>query len=347
MATKKILKDAVVISGKFQDGKFSKKKFTRKRYGAKYKELADQCLSELINYNNGGTMKGGVAANYFKNATVKDLTDRYNNEHLSHTRAAGNKSYLDLICKKFGPLRLHAVSVSLVRDWIILLLDQKKYSPYSVKKVVRYFIRIFNWALEIDIVPVNPIAKLIDMNLKKKFARLCVKREVSIGSEEFLAFCDKISNLRTKRVALISWYTGMREGEICDLEWSSIHGNHIKLLHNDNKECKPKIVVLEPGAQTVLSEIEAEQLINGRSDRVFPGLTVVKNCRSFAHYSKKYMNGLRFHDIRHAYERRKRLEGVHQKVINAQLGHKGNSSDMSYTYDTITMDDMQILRKDS
>ena len=97
-----------------------------------------------------------------------------------------------------------------------MLLNQgwngEKKSPYSVKKVVRYFQRMFNWGCKSGIIETNPLHYLLDLQLKKWFKRMTRGRKVSIDAEYFFDLVEKFP-VKLRRMTLIAWYTGMRAGE--------------------------------------------------------------------------------------------------------------------------------------
>ncbi len=345
MATIKQGIDIIVVSGISSDGLRIRKQFSKKRQGKFYKDLANDLYKRLIFDSTEFESSFGAKHINFKKLRLRELSERYVNEHLIHTRAAGNKSYIKIFNDKYGDLIVSRISIGLVRPWIHTLLDAGAYSPYTVKKIVRYLIRVLNWSVETELIPYNPLAKLIDLNLKKQFARLCKRREVSMPETDFMNMCAGIDNVRTRNCALVAWHTGMRGGEICNLEWKSIHGDYITLLHEDAKECKPKTIMLNEHVVGILQGIQAEQLsIGHESGRVFPELKVYVLSNSWRYYANKAGHPeWRFHDIRHAFEQRMRRKGVHQRVIDAQLGHRSIRS-MADVYDTVDLNDMNAIK---
>jgi len=346
MATLKPLADGgYYVDGRKRNGERVQKTFTPKRYGNKAKQKANELFEALI-LENSDLVESTLVKQSERKLSVSELAGRYREEHLKFTRATGNQSYLEIIKSKWGNYKINHMPMIDVRTWIHHFLDEKNYSPYTIRKIARYFIRIFNWGKEVKIITNNPLDDLLDINLKKRFARLCTSRKVSMDWSEFGKMVEKFP-YRLKRTCLLSWYTGMRAGEICYLQWSKIHGDIIVKSNDETKEVKEKIIVLERGALDVLAEIQAEQLVQGiKTDRVFPGLNVVNNGKSFEHWrnSAGYSH-IRFHDIRHMYKKRKRLEGHNERVVEAQMGHRTDRN-MAGTYDNIDIEDLRKLAEE-
>ena len=132
------------------------------------------------------------------------------------------------------------------------------------------------------------------------------------------------------------------------LKWSNIHGDLIEFHPADDKEVDDKIVVLESEAIAIFQEIQAEQIAsNSECPFVFPdakgNAMVVYNLSGGFRDNcwKAGAMGIRFHDIRHFYEQRKRREGFHSRIIRAQLGH--HSPAMDDIYDDITLEERRTL----
>lgn len=353
MATlKRLSGDLIVVSGQTSDGVRIRERYSRLRHGPKFEDTAQARYEELLFENSGLiSQEIGRKAKNMKTMTVSELATQYVDQHLKNTKAFNNRNYIELITAKWGNFRLNQITIGVVRPWVYSLLrlpyNGHQYSPYSVKKIVRYFQRIFAWGCEVEIIDQHPLRQLIDMQLKKWFKRTTRSRKVSIPAEEFFEVTGKFP-ARVRRAAQLSWYTGMREGEICNLLWDDVDGDIIELEPDDDKEVESKIIALEPAAQDILAEIQAEQMVAGyQGDYVFPdqsgmAVKVFRMSGSFAwHWSRHSEREFRFHDIRHCYKQRKRREGFDARVVRAQMGHR--SVETSEGYDNVNVEELRAM----
>jgi integrase len=369
MATITKRPDYTVVCGITSAGQRVRKRFSPERYGAGYQKLAEELYRQLL-FDNSGIIKTDVGekAKRMRSLTVAELADRYRDEHLCNTRAWSNRSYLEIIKGKWGEHRIAHINIGVVRPWIYSLLnapEAERYSGYTVRKIVRYFYRVFSWALEMEIVDRNPLQGLLDMGLKKSLKRACPHRRVTLTPEQFFAFLvvqrsprGVVHGLPTwfVRAVSASWYTGMRCDEVCAVRWSWIHDGAIHVPAASDKEARAKTVVLGDRGMALVREIQAEQAIGTASEFVFTGESGAKLTgnvfgKAFGRYARDaarmlpYMSGVRLHDLRHCYEQRKRREGVSSKVIRAQLGH--SSPAMDDVYDDVTIEDRRLALSDA
>jgi integrase len=333
VATIRVSKDCVLVSGMNPDGSQFRKTYSRKRFGSGFKKIAQQKYEELLFdnsvLNNPGNSRKTRSMHQM---TVRDLGIKYVEEHLSYTRAKGNKSYVDVIINKWGKWRLNQINVGVVRPWIRSYLDgtiskgSEKYSAVYVKKLIRYFQRIFNWGCEGDLIDNNPLRYLIDHSLRKEFSRRIKPRRAIISREEFNKIIDP-APLWFQRVCRHAWCTGMRQGEIASLKWESIKDGLIYLESDTTKEADTKVIPLEPEVADQLEAIKLEQSVEGQSDFVYLGpsgqvMPPIRISDAWRWYrDKANLKKLRFHDIRRTWENRKEEEGFSLRVIAAAMGH--------------------------
>lgn len=334
MATIRTEPDRVTVSGILSDGSQFRKTFSRKRYGSGFKKIAQQKYEELLFDNSG--LSGSVNNRQMRTVrqlSVAELAKRYVEEHLCHTRARNNKSYIETIVKKWGEWRLGQISIGVVRPWIRSYLDgvicQESGEPYSAvyaKKLVLYFRRLFNWGCESELFDRNPLDYLIDHSLRKEFARRIRPRRQTLTAEQFEAIVSP-SPLWFQRVCRHAWGTGMREGEIASLRWDMIRDGLIYLEPDRTKEADTKVVPMEPEVSDQIAAIWLEQSVEGSSDFVYLGgsgkpLGAVKIASTWWRYRNKAgFTGICFHDIRRTWQNRKEQEGHSLRAIAAALGH--------------------------
>jgi len=328
------------VSGNDALGNRVRRVFSGRRHGPGYEARAKLCFNGLFDSTTD------VNIGRWARMTIEELAHKYADEHLCKTRAAGNKSYLDIITKKWGAHRVPTVTIGAARAWAWELLGGA-YSPYTVLKVVRYMVRIFNWGVEVELLPRNPIERLIDMALKKEFKRRVQPRRVLITEDQ----CRQLLEIMPpymRDITAVAWDTGMRSGEIVSVRWPQVAGNRITFSAAEDKEVHDKTVMLLPETVAIIDRIRADRLISGIDDEfVFlgPNGNRLKNWNvscAFRHYADKAgLPNLRIHDLRHCYQVRMRRAGHDPKIIAAQLGHR--TPDMDAWYDLVSPDEQATI----
>lgn len=350
MATiKEVRKGVMRVTGIGADGVRVRQDFSQKRYGAQYRILADRKYQEVLFESSGLIEAHGMKTKNFRALTVDNLAERYIGEHLSLTRAGNNKSFVNIITKKWGAYRLPLVTIEAVRPWIFSLLNGGSYSPFSVKKVARYFQRIFNWGCEAGIINENPLAYLFDMSLKKAFARTIRPRMVEIP-DDALDTLIKGAPTWLRDIIEMAYETGMRSGEICDARFSRLKGAILAVFPDGAKEAHPKVISLSARAVDIVTRIQIDREAAGNTeDHIFLSAAneplrnyiVSRHWRLWA--DKAGLAGVWMHDLRHAFRTRKWREGVPERVIDKQLGHR--SAEMADWYTMVNEEDQRQLHK--
>jgi len=307
-----------------------------------------------------------VKARNSKTMTFGELADKYVKEHLiPFTRAAMNKSYVELLKLKWGEYRLSQITRKAFKDYlrqalrspIRTLTGNKQLQASSVDKLLRYAVRVMNWGVENDIIAFNPLARLKDETLKKDFNRLKAVERAILTPEEFWALMQFPElPITVRRPCIASWSTGMRLGEVCNLRWSEIDRDRIVLTADKVKEAKAKTIYMERELFEELSLLEAEKLsaAGPRPEYVFLSekgrrLSVFSLSKSFRYYCDKYAEytgndkyrRVTFHSLRHSYRTRKGREGFDPKVIAKNMGH--SSMQMSDHYNHVDEDRQREL----
>lgn len=119
-------------------------------------------------------------------------------------------------------------------------------------------------------------------------------------------------------------YTGMRLGEVRQLEWKSIHSDTIQ-VQGETKSRKVRSIPIHPKLKPYLSKFK-------RKGRLFP--------RSGDTYYKKLQRAIRgcdlppgkIHDFRHTFGAALAKEGVHIAGIKELMGHQDIKTTMRYLH---------------
>lgn len=361
MATIKMNPDNAIVSGINQDGSQFRKIYSRKRFGNGFKKIAQEKYEELL-FNNSRCANGGLStkSRNFNRMTVKELAERYVAEHLSHTKGLSAITFIRLIIDKWGDWRLYQINTNMVRQWLWTFLDgtarqsrfpDKPYHPRAARGVKTFFVRIFNWGIEAEIIDTNPLLKLLDNSLRKEFNRKIKSRHNPIPEEVFESIMNG-SPLWFQRVARHAWGTGMRRAEITKLKWNMIHDNLIYFDAEHTKEADEKVIPMEPQVIDQINAIRLEQQFEGTyKEDGYIYLNVTNNgpvtidaiTSSWKHYRKKAnCPGYNFHDIRSTWENRKEQAGHSLRAIAAALGHHSTETTIRH-YRNVSKEELQRL----
>ena len=113
----------------------------------------------------------------------------------------------------------------LKRSDFIKLLNDHAHSPASANLLVRVASVVMSYAVDMDIVPNNPVARL---------------KKLKIGSHEkwtpeevrsVIAIADR----KISTAVALAWYTGQRESDILSMQWKDFDGQYIAVVQAKTK----------------------------------------------------------------------------------------------------------------
>ena len=208
---------------------------------------------------------------------------------------------------------------------------KKPYSGTTINKMVSLARRIYYLAMDGGMVNSNPFAR-----------RGTFKEEPKgqyIPDEDFWKIHGFLPDY-LKPVALTAYFTGMRRGEIIELEWNRVDlfGGFVDLTSEDTKTEEPRRIYFNSLPELRDVFIEAER-------RKKPGQNLVFTKLDGKPVPKWYIRDLlidackiakvgpyRFHDLRHTFNTNMLKAGVNQTVIMKLTGHKTNAMFLRYSH---------------
>lgn len=292
----------------------------------------------------------------FSTLTFAEIAHQYRDNHLVKGKASDNVSYANNLVRYFGDNILSKITTSEVLIYFEKLFSgeivssrDELFAISSIEKHLTYFKRIFNYAIEREVIAINPIKEIkFSKQFKKKN-----KRNKSLSQEDFNKFQNMFDDQRwwAKGVISVLWHTGMRIGEVRNLKWDEVDLKRgIIVLDADRvKEGRTRTIGVEKEALDLLKEMKRKNNCKGAKskDHVF-GITAEEPL----HYQTVYkmfrsvVKGSEFtefniHDIRHSYAIRKRREGWDKEVIKTQMGHVSDS--MWNWYNDVAEDEVAAM----
>lgn len=241
-----------------------------------------------------------------KTATVKDLIDKYREEH---GRAAGKTkaATLDMLARELGHVRLTGLNAVVLRDFIDGRVKAGA-GGVTVAGDLSFLSAVLKWGRHARQLDINDkLALDARASLKVRGLNTRSKERTREPSDEELdrLFAHWIANARQRidmtllcRFALA---TGMRQNEICSLQIEDIDRGRRTAVIRDRKDPQNKagndqMVPLLPDAWALL-----EPLIDGRTEgAVFPNTRAASVSTAFTRACAAVgIKDLHFHDLRH------------------------------------------------
>lgn len=351
----------VVSLGYDEDGK----KRRIKKQGFKNKKEAEIFVTETQNKRN----KGYIAPNN-NNILFKDFILQWFNDFKSNTLGISTKNSYNSrinyhILPKLGNYKLTSISTLIVQNFYNDLINEKKLSPASAKKIMDLLSNCFKYAKKNKLIYEVP-TDIEKLKIDKPSIEYWHKEEVDY-------FLNEIKSSYLYTPILIDILTGLRVGELCGLKWQDIDLENGYINVNSqiifDRETKQLVYTSLLKTETSERRISIPSLLINHlksisdSEKPLKSDFVVKNrnglisnprnlsmdfTKRIAKYEKSieereacgndttnYMQLKRitFHGLRHTHATLLILNGENIKVVSDRLGHKDiNTTLNDYTH---------------
>ena len=207
----------------------------------------------------------------------------------------------------------------------------KPYSGATINKMVSLARRVYYLGMDAGMVKSNPFAR-----------RGTFKEEPKghyIPDHDFWKIYKYLPDYM-KPVVLVAYLTGMRRGEILELEWDRVNFSegYLDLTPDDTKTDEPRRIYFNSIKELKNVFIEAD-----RKKKVGQKLVFTKQDGSpvpkwyirdllIEACNKANVGPYRLHDLRHTFNTNMRKAGVDQVVIMKITGHKTNKMFLRYSH---------------
>ena len=235
--------------------------------------------------------------------------------------------YQKLIVPYFGSKKLDAVRPTDIVDFLFHL-QKLEYSSETQRKVLNLLSRIFNTAVEEEMIVKNPC--------KTSLVRSSVSppefKEQRFLTKDELTWLSDCINPQYKELILFAGLTGLRKGELFALETSDISDNKIKITKSLTL-INGKAEITHPKTKRSIRTVDIpyellEYFLNLKKGPVFPS---IKGSRMQAgNFRNRYFQPavkasigepFRFHDLRHTAVALAIKDNKHPFEISKMLGH--------------------------
>ena len=251
--------------------------------------------------------------------------ERYGKKKRSWERS--DKSYLRAnLIPYFGHLLLSEIDSFLIENYISKRIEDGV-KESTINRELACLRKMFNKAIDWEFVTENPISKVEFFSEKDNL------KERILTEEEEDRLLDTSSE-HLQPILIVALNTGMRLGEILNLEWRQINLDAQKIRVEKTKSGKIRFIEINT---FLLQEFLKLRSKSGNGQFVFPNPETRRPYRdikkAFKGACKRTgINGLRFHDLRHTFATRLIEKGVDLITIKDLLGHSTVKITERYTH---------------
>jgi integrase len=262
--------------------------------------------------------------------TMNDLKVKYLNViEITHTKNSwrNSRQALEKLISFVGSnTQVRDVSKSMAESFILSTYQRAKYTASLYKRNLH---AVFNRAIDWGYIEKNPF-KGIKLSIPENHPVFINKKELNMI----------VKQERDPTLAMIykfAYYTGMRQGEVINLEWNDIDLKRkvIKVRSKQDFKTKSKREREIPIAKPVKKILN---LFNGRTGYVFNKNGDRYSGSFLAHRFKKVVRALgmnddiHFHSLRHSFASNLVQKGVSINIVKELLGHSNISVTMRYAH---------------
>lgn len=270
--------------------------------------------------------------------TLKEVFNKYIKVHKTETTEATwqntERYYRNWIDEKLGEKKIIDITVDDIHSIITQALATK--STRTADFIRAVFRQIFNFAKKRDLYFKDNPAMKIKIKMKdNKRTRFLTQDEARILLEELQKHSPDVHD-----ITLLSLYSGMRAGEIFNLQWEHViwHSERIAIVDPKNGEGR-----MEP-MHPLVKEMLQKRYCFDKEGYVFKaknGGKIKKLSRTFARTVKALglndkiadsRQSLVFHSNRHTYASWLIMNGVDLYTTQKLMGHKSNQMTQRYAH---------------
>ena len=262
-----------------------------------------------------------------------------------HTVAAYSKDiqwFFDFVSKEYQLKSLLVVNYSMVRSWIVYLVDSG-ISNSSINRKISSLKTYYKFLLKTSQISETPLAKHRALKVAKKVQIPFSQTEVEDVLELF-DHANDFQTLRDKLIVELFYSTGIRRAELIGLRLSDVSEAQktIKVLGKRNKE---RIIPLLPSVLTtiaryktfraVLPSLGASKilLVTSKGNAIYETLVYRVITRYFSEISLKVKKSP--HILRHSFATHLLSQGAELTAVKELLGHASLASTQVYTHNSI------------
>lgn len=262
-----------------------------------------------------------------------------------HTVAAYSKDiqrFFDFVSKEYQLKSLLVVNYSMVRSWIVNLVDSG-ISNSSINRKISSLKTYYKFLLKTSQISETPLAKHRALKVAKKIQIPFSQTEVEDVLELF-DHANDFQTLRDKLIVELFYSTGIRRAELIGLRLSDVSEvqKTIKVLGKRNKE---RIIPLLPSVLSTIARYKIFRaalpslgaskilLVTSKGNAIYETLVYRVITRYFSEISLKVKKSP--HILRHSFATHLLSQGAELTAVKELLGHASLASTQVYTHNSI------------
>tara|TARA_R110002072_G_scaffold2867_4_gene22341 strand:+ start:7691 stop:8581 length:891 start_codon:yes stop_codon:yes gene_type:complete len=252
------------------------------------------------------------------------------------------ESFLAFIEEEFKCEEGDLVNYSMIRSWIVTLVD-KKLNNRSINRKIASLKSYFKFLLKTNQISENPLAKHKSLKVAKTLQIPFSEKEITSVINNFSTQED-FESVRNKVIVELFYATGMRKSELIGLKVTDLDFQNkvVRILGKRNKErIVPLIFTTMNTLKTYL--LKREEIENTQSENfLFLSKNGVKLNQTLAYrIINNYFSNISTkekkspHILRHSFATHLLNEGADLNSIKELLGHSSLASTQVYTNNSI------------
>ena len=266
-------------------------------------------------------------------------------KYSSHTVAAYTKDierFFDFVSKEYDLNSLLTVNYSMVRSWIVYLVDTG-ISNSSINRKISSLKTYYKFLLKTSQISQTPLARHRALKVAKKVQIPFSQTEVEDVFELF-DHANDFETLRDKLMVELFYSTGIRRAELIGLKLSDVSAvqKTIKVLGKRNKE---RIIPLLPSVLATIAKYKIFRealpnlvssdslLVTSKGNVIYETLVYRVITRYFSEISLKVKKSP--HILRHSFATHLLSQGAELNAVKELLGHASLASTQVYTHNSI------------
>ena len=270
---------------------------------------------------------------------------QYERKCSPHTVSAYLKDlndFYDFAAKEFDYSEIKEVNYSIVRSWIVNLVDAG-ISSRSVNRKISSLKSYYKFLIKTEQIEINPLLKHKALKTPKKLQIPFSLNEIE-NTLDLMHIEKDFEGLRNHLIVELLYSTGIRRAELIGVEIQnvSIEAKTIKVLGKRNKE---RIIPLLPSVSNSIQEylkirgelpciIDQEYLfLTQKGVKIYESLVYRTVNSYFSLCSEKVKKSP--HILRHSFATHLLNEGADISVIKELLGHSSLASTQVYAHNNI------------
>jgi integrase/recombinase XerC len=252
------------------------------------------------------------------------------------------RSFENFCVREFELLDVSHASYSIIRSWIVALVDQK-ISHASINRKISSLKAYFKFLKKAEVIDKNPLTSHKSLKVKKKIAVPFSEQEMQ-GVFSELGNDDSFEGTRDRLIFELLYATGIRRAELIALQPSDfdLSNTQVKVLGKRNKE---RIIPLIPSLAGLVEDyiVKRAKLENIKDSSSFFLLNSGKKLyetfvyRLINHYFSFVSTKLKKspHMLRHTFATHLLNRGADMQAVKDLLGHASLASTQVYTHNNM------------